>query len=189
MADTIKQQKLVATSNTGPLISALQCDKVDLLKLYFSLIYITASEVAELNKHGWSDEIQRLISSGSVVVIEQLTEQEKREASRLAKKVAKDQFSGDKNWQSHLPEAEAMVLMIKRKHLKIDIILLDEKSARNIAQEMKMNYTGFPGLLAKAGLDGLLTQDEMRNLLKTCQQHGTHYSNYLIETIAKTYGR
>jgi predicted nucleic acid-binding protein len=189
LIDINKSQKIVAISNTGPLISAFQCEKVDLLKLYFSLVYITVTELAELQKHGWSDEIQRLINDKFIVVIEQFTDQEKEEAIRLSKKIAKEPSSGDKNWHSHIPEAEAMTLMLKRMYLKIEIILLDEKSARNIAQEMKLSFTGFPGLLAKAGLDGLLTQNDIRKLLKTCQQHGTHYSDHLIETTAKNYGR
>lgn len=41
----------------------------------------------------------------------------------------------------------------------------------------------------RAGLDSLLTQDEIRQLPKTCQQPGTHDSDHLIETVTQTYGR
>ena len=71
----------------------------------------------------------------------------------------------------------------------VEQILLDEKAARNVAQELGLHITGFPGVLGRAGLDGLVTQDEIRLLLKTCQQQGTHYSDALIESVAQTYGR
>ena len=41
----------------------------------------------------------------------------------------KDIASGDPGWRSHLPEAEAMVLMQQRTHLIIEQIVLDEKAA------------------------------------------------------------
>ena len=107
----------------------------------------------------------------------------------MAKRIAIDPTSGDPDWRSHLPEAEAMVLMQQRASLMIEQILLDEKAARNVAQELGLGLTGFPGVLGRAGLDGLVSQDEIRQLLKTCQQQGTHYSEPLIETVAQTYGR
>lgn len=71
----------------------------------------------------------------------------------------------------------------------VDQILLDEKAARNVAQELGLSITGYPGVLGRAGLDRLVTQDEIRRLLKTCQRQGTHYSDKLIETVAQTYTR
>jgi predicted nucleic acid-binding protein len=181
--------KIVAASNTGPLISAFQCGRTDLLKRYFSVIYVTASELSEFEKHGWTDEIRRLINDDLVIEVEPLTERDKEEAERIAKRIAADPASGDPDWRNHLPEAEAMALMQQRTHLMIEQILLDEKAARNVAQELGLRLTGFPGVLGRAGLDRLVTQDEIRQLLKTCQQQGTHYSDQLIETVAQTYGR
>jgi hypothetical protein len=52
-----------------------------------------------------------------------------------------------------------------------------------------LRITGFPGVVGRAGLDGLLTKNDIRHLLSLCQQQGTHYSNQLIEHVAETYGR
>jgi hypothetical protein len=38
-------------------------------KRYFSVIYITASELTELDAHGWAGDIRRLIKEGFVVVV------------------------------------------------------------------------------------------------------------------------
>jgi predicted nucleic acid-binding protein len=176
-------------SNTGPLISALQCGRFDLLKQYFSRIYITASELAELERHGWAGGIRPLIDEVLLVVIGQLSPEENEESERVAKEIAALAASGDRDWHSHLPEAEAMVVMKQRPNLLIDVILLDEKAARRVAQDMGLSVTGFPGVLGRAGVDGLVTRDEIRDLLKTCQQQGTHYSDALIEVVAGRYGR
>ena len=82
-----------------------------------------------------------------------------------------------------------MVLMQQRTHLMIEQIILDEKAARNVAKELGLRMTGFPGVIGRAGQDRLLTKDEIRRLLQTCQQQGTHYSDRLIQTVVQTYGR
>jgi len=159
------------------------------LKRYFSMIYITASELTELDRHGWTGDIRQLINEGFVIVAEALTEQEKEGAEQVAKQIASDPASGDPDWLTHLPEAEVIVLVQERRSLMIDLILLDEKAARNVAHDLALRMTGFPGVLGRAGLDGLVTRDEIRHLLRTCQQQGTYYSDQLIEIVAQTYGR
>lgn len=189
MTETAEIDKIVVVSNTGPLISAFQCGRTDLLKRYFSVIYITASELAEFDRHGWTDDICRLINEGLLIVADPLTEREREEAERVARRIAADSTSGDPDWRSHLPEAEAIALMQQRASLVIEQILLDEKAARNVARELGLHLTGFPGVLGRAGLDGLVIQDKIRRLLKTCQQQGTHYRDTLIETVSETYER
>jgi predicted nucleic acid-binding protein len=189
MSASLNIDKIAAVSNTGPLISALQCDRIDLLKHYFSVIYITASELAELEKHGWANEIRGLINEGFVSVVEELTDREKELAENVARRIAADPTSRDPEWRNHLPEAEAIVVVQQGTHLMIGQILLDEKAARAVAQELGLPMTGFPGVLGRGGMDGLVTQDDIRQLLHTCKQQGTHYSDELIETVARTYGR
>ncbi|HXF05941.1 MAG TPA: hypothetical protein VNM72_11075 [Blastocatellia bacterium] len=182
MTEAAQTDRIVAVSNTGPLISAFQSGRTDLLRRYFSVIYIPASELNELDEHGWANEIRELINDGLVKVVE-LTEQEKELAEHLAKRIAAE--SRDRDWRNHLPEAEAMALMEERKSLAKQI-LLDEMAARNVAQERNLSVTGFPGVVDRAKVDGLLTPDQARQLLKTCQQQGTHYSDELIETVARS---
>lgn len=189
MAQVPASERIVAASNTGPLISAFQCRRADLLKEYFSLLYITARELSELDRHGWAEEVQALIDEGFVVVIDRLSEEEREESERLARAIAMDPASGDPDWRGHVPEAEAMAVAQQRPHLLMDQVLLDEKAARNVASQIGLSVTGFPGVLGRAGLDGLLTREQIRQLLKTCQQQGTHYGESLIETVAERYGR
>lgn len=189
MPERTDVEKIIVVTDVGPLISALQCERVDLLKRYFSVMYLTVSELAELDRHGWTDEIRRLIHDGLVVVVELLTEAEKAAAEHVAKQIAADPVSGDLDWQHHLPEAEAMVVMQQRAGLMIEQILLDEKAARNVARMLGLRLTGFPGVLGRAGLDGLVSHADIRRLWTICQQQGTHYSDELIESVAQTYGR
>lgn len=45
----------------------------------------------------------------------------------------------------HFPEAEEVVLLMERRSLMIDLILLDERAARNVAHDLGLPMTGFPG--------------------------------------------
>ncbi|MEK7396476.1 MAG: hypothetical protein AAB116_06025, partial [Candidatus Poribacteria bacterium] len=151
--------RIVAISNTGPLISVFQSGRIDLLKIYFSLIYITASELNELEKHVWSKEIHTLIDEKLIIVIEHLTKLEKESSIQIAKKIAKHSASGSTDWREHLPEAEAIALMAQMSDLWADVILLDERSAREVANELNLSVIGFPGLLLRAGFDRILTRN------------------------------
>ena len=180
--------KTTVACNTGPLISAFQCGQVDLLKRYFKMIYIAPSQVAEFEKHGAGEELADLIREGFVMLAEPLTADEKERAETLARRIAVQPLSGDPDYRNHLPEAEAMVVAA-RPELGCTLILLDELAARAVAEEERLRITGFPGVAGRAGMDGLLTKDDIRHLLSLCQQQGTHYSNQLIEHVAGTYGR
>ncbi len=180
---------LVAISNTGPLVSAFQCGRCDLLRRYFSVVYITATEQTEIENHGWAGELQAEIDNGFVEVLEELSEPERMEAAAVARQIAADPTSHDPDWRHRVPEAEAIVLMHQRPELMIDQILLDEKAARSVAKTLGLSLTGFPGIVGRAGQDGLLTSDEIRQVLGSCQRQGTRYSQALIETVARTYGK
>ncbi len=61
--------KSLSSSNTGPLISAFQCGRIDLLKHYFETIYIPESELEEFRRHGADETIRQLTSEGFVVSV------------------------------------------------------------------------------------------------------------------------
>jgi predicted nucleic acid-binding protein len=65
-------QKPSVVSNTGPLISASQCDKIDLFKRYFDSIYIVQSQLEEFKRHQAEEWIQELIDEGFVKVVTKL---------------------------------------------------------------------------------------------------------------------
>lgn len=187
MTDT-KLDKIAVACNTGPLIAAFQCGRVDLLRRYFKTIYIAPLQVTEFKGHGAGEELDALIQEGLVIVAEPLTADERKRAEALACRIAAHPSSGDPDYHRHLPEAEALV-MVARPELECARILLDELAARAVAEEEGLSVTGFPGVVGQAGLAGLLTGNEIRRLLGLCKRQGTHYSDGLIEHVAKRYGR
>jgi len=182
------EDRVIVAADTGPLLSVFQSNTTELLRRYFSCIFIVQSQLAEFQKHGAATEIQNLIDEGLVVVIKNLTDKEKSEAMEVARRIAAEPSCRDSVVENHLPEAE-LIVVSQRTEIQCEKILLDEKAARSVVEEMGLKFSGFLGILANAGADELLTKDEIRQLLKTCQSQGTHYANNLIEYIAQTYGR
>ena len=182
------QDRIIAACNTGPLLSAFQCDGVDWLKRYLARIYVAPNQLDEFARHGARDEFQALLNQRFAWIASDLSATEKMQALNLAERIAAQSGSGDLNSADHSPEAEMLVIAL-RPELECKIVLLDEKAARTVAGELGFRVTGFPGILARAGLDGLLTKQEIRRLLRECRRQGTHYSNALIERVAETHGR
>ena len=169
-------------SNTGPMISALQCDHMHILRQFYDVIHIPASELPEYEKHGAGQEIQALVESGFIVVHDDLTASEKEAAQAIAEEISISPVSRDKEPSHHYPEAEAMVLM-GRTDLEAMELLVDELAAREVAQRQGAAIVGFPGILIRACKQGLMTPEEVRDALQECQRQGTHYSIQFIEEI------
>ncbi|TEU10337.1 MAG: hypothetical protein E3J21_26640 [Anaerolineales bacterium] len=177
---------LIGVSNTGPLISAFQCGQTNLLRRYFRVIHIPQSELDEFQRHNAAEEIEQLIDEG-LVQVQVLTPEECRRAEEIARWIASRPSTRVKEYQHHLPEAEAMVL-VERENLDADVILLDEQAAREVVRELGLPVAGFVAILGKACLEGLFSAEEIRTLLKVCQAAGTRYSNALIEEVYRQYG-
>jgi predicted nucleic acid-binding protein len=180
MSESSTVTKLVVVANTGPMISAFQCDRIDLLEQLFDAIYIPSAALPEYEKHGVGDDIQALLEKG-LVQVQTLGRSKVKQAAIIARLIADSPLSNDPNPDSHRADAEAIVLM-QHKALGAHFILLDELAARDVAKTIGLSVTGFIGVLTLAYEGGLITVDEVEQALRTCQAQGTHYSNQLIDT-------
>lgn len=172
----------VVVSNTGPLISALQSDCIPIICQFYDRIHIPNSEVVEYDKHGASQEIRRLIDTGLVVVHEDFTASEEKAAKAIAEEIAGYHATRDKDPIHHLPESEAIVLML-RKDLGAIEFLIDELAAREAAQRRGVPFIGFPGILVRACWQGMMEPEDVLIAMEECQRQGTHYSPRLIKEV------
>lgn len=174
-----------AVSNTGPLVSALQCGRLEIVRQLYDVIHIPASVLSELAAHGAGPEITELVRVGFVVVHGDLTEEECAVAKAIAESIADSPKSHNKNPAHHLSEAETVSLM-SRKELAAIELLLDENAAREAADQRSVPTVGFPGVLIRACTQGLISPEAVREALMDCRRQGTHYGSAFIERI---YGR
>lgn len=169
---------IYAITNTGPLISAFQCDGFSLVTGMFDLVYVTKGCVAELEHHGWAEEVR--VASELITV--ELTTTEQKQAEALAERIAKHSFTKDRVAEKHRGEAEAITVAL-RPEFQEDILLLDELAARKVAKQQGLRLSGFPGVLLAAAVAGTISAEEMKQRLKTCRDKGTHYSTSFIDEV------
>lgn len=169
-------------SNTGPLISALQSDCIPILCQFYDRIHIPGSELAEYDKHGADQEIRALIDVGLVIVHEDLTASEMRAAKAIAEEIAGYHATRDQDPTHHLPESEAIVLMLRRDLGAIEF-LIDELAAREAAWRQGVPIIGFPGILVRACQQGIMAPEDVLIALEECRRQGTHYSSRLIKDV------
>lgn len=154
-----------------------------ILRQFYDLIHIPASELAEFEGHGAAEEIWGLMESGFIVA-HSLTESERQTAQAIADEIARSARSKNKEPVHHYPEAAAIALM-GRGDLGAMELLVDELAAREVAQRRGVDTVGLPGLLIRTCRQGLMTPDQVREALADCQRQGTHYSNRFIAEVCQ----
>lgn len=177
----IERRKVSMISNTGPLMSAFQCGRVDLLQRYIDRLYISPSVRAEIERHGFDPQMRALIEEGWIIPVA-LTAEETSRVKDLARRIAASPLTNDKTPANHQPEAEAVVLA-ERSELGASRVLVEELAARQVSREENVLFTGFIGVLLLACEEQVLTPDEMRRLLNECRRQGTHYGSALIDNV------
>lgn len=132
-------QKII--SNTSPIINLSKINKLNLIEKLYRKIIIPKAVYDELIIKGHDKEnilaIQSLIDINIIEVSEV-------QNNKLVKALEKDLDPG---------ESAAIVLAVE---LDAELILLDEKDAREIAEIYNLNKTGFIGILLKAKEKGII---------------------------------
>jgi predicted nucleic acid-binding protein len=168
-----------AITNTGPLISAFQSDSFKLITKIFPTVFISTVCMAELEAHGWKDEIRA--ASPQLFAME-LTVQEKERALSFARQISQHPDTNDPVIENHLGESQAMVLALRPGH-RNDLLLLDELAARSIAKQSGIKLSGFPGVLLLATQVGLISAEDLKKRLELCRTKGTHYGVKFIKQV------
>lgn len=168
-----------AISNTGPLISTFQSDSFALLTKIFATILVSTACVAELEKHGWEEEMQ---SASPQLVIVKLTANEEKRSLTFAEQIAQHPDTNDPVAENHLGEAHAIVLALRPEH-RDDVLLVDELAARAVAKQTGLKLSGFPGALLLATQGGLISAEELKARLEICREQGTHYGATFIRQV------
>jgi predicted nucleic acid-binding protein len=175
----LKVGGIQAVSDTGPLISIFQSNSLDILTPLISVFHITPVCRLELSKHGWDHALH---IAGTMFKSRRLTAAEENTAISIAHKIALHPTSKDPIAKNHLGEAQAIVLATRTEFSR-SVLLIDEKAARIVATDAGLRISGFAGILLGTVQRKLLTAEELRTRLKTCQLLGTHYSDKFIEEV------
>lgn len=157
---------MLVVSNTSPILNLSAIGRLGLLKKQFGRVFIPQAVVSELrldeNLKG-NSETRKAIEEGWLKV----TPVEKASAVRILRQTL--------DWG----ESEAIALAMEK---EADLILLDEREARQTAKELSLPTAGVIGILLKAYADKELT-DPIREILKLQTEAGFYVSNRILQSI------
>ncbi len=154
---------LKVVSNTTPLLSFIKLNRLDILEKVYKEITIPEAVYKELEKG--KNKYYRNISDESWIKVVKIKNKS------LIKQLEKDLDKG---------EAEAIALSLE---ISADLLLIDEKLGRKIAEEKGIKITGTIGVLLKAKKKGIVR--EVKPLIYELIEKGNYYKESFIRIVLK----
>ncbi len=149
----------VVIADTGALISLVHVGKVDLIEKVFGELYIAQAVWEELNDY-------------------ENPFFEKSLLKELKNKVVAIKGSNHLNMIMDYGESESVILY---EEVNADLLLLDDRRARQIAESLNVECIGSIGLLIMAKQKGFIK--EMRPIFEECMKLRRYFSKKLLNAI------
>lgn len=163
---------MIVIADTSPIISLLKIDRLDLLSELFGLIFIPDAVYNELTQNEkYRIEAELIIHSDFI--------KNKKISNTQAVNILQNVMLLDNG------ESEAIILFDE---LKAQLLLIDERRGREIAEKLNIPISGTIGILIKAFEKNLLTRQEIFEYVDIFQQENRQFSRNLINLLKKRLG-
>ncbi len=163
---------MIVIADTSPIISLLKIDRLDLLSELFGLIFIPDAVYNELTQNEkYRIEAELIIHSDFI--------KNKKISNTQAVNILQNVMLLDNG------ESEAIILFDE---LKAQLLLIDERRGREIAEKLNIPISGTIGILIKAFEKNLLTRQEIFEYVDIFQQENRRFSRNLINLLKKRLG-
>ena len=149
--------------NTTPLIALSSIDQIGLLKEVYTSVMVPMAVIEEINAGG-KINVPDLTALDWIEVIPNITNVENLLLFQL-----------------DYGEQQVVLNALK---LKPDLVLIDDKTARNIAEYLEIYVKGTLGVLVEAKRKGLISSFKKPAL--KMKKHGIRFSDKLINEISST---
>jgi predicted nucleic acid-binding protein len=161
-----KSKHIKIVSNTSPIINLSKINRLDLLEKLYRKIIIPGAVFKELIVKGHYKEnipaIKSLIDNKIIDVLEV-------QSNALVIALEKDLDPG---------ESEAIALAVE---INAELVILDERDARETAEIYNLKKTGFIGILMKAKKEGFI--DSVKKYLDQAIERGFWINELLYHSI------
>ena len=152
--------------NSTPIITLANSDCIEILKSVYDEINIPVAVMKEISAK--EDSVcSKILQNSSWIKIVQCPDFNR------------------KIYPAYLHDGEIEVMELA-KHLKSDLLIIDDNVAKKFAKSFGFKITGTLGVLLKAKRMGILR--EIRPLIKTVQENNFYLSNRIVEEVLKLAG-
>ena len=160
---------MVVIADTSPIISLLKINRLDLLPELFGSIFIPEAVYSELTQNEkYQLEAEIIIHSDFI--------QHKQVSNMQAVHILQNVALLDDG------ESEAIILF---NELNAQLLLIDERRGREVAEQLNMPISGTIGILLKAFEKNLLTRQEVFEYIDIFQRENRRFSRKLINSFKK----
>ena len=160
---------MIVIPDTAPIISLLKINRLDLLQELFGTVFIPKAVHDELTQNE-KYELEAKVIINSVFI--QGRDVLNQEAVRILETIT----------QLDKGESEAIILF---QELNAQLLLIDERRGRDVAERLQIPLSGTIGVLLKAFDKGLLTRQQILEYLDIFQQESRRFSPKLITLVNK----
>lgn len=156
---------MTVISDTTPIISLIKIRRLDLLEKLFGEVLIPDAVFRELiTNESFSNEAEEVKKSAFL----KISPVQNRQSIAILQAI-----SGLDNGES-----EAIVLADEKKS---DVLIIDERRGRLVAQKLGITITGTVGVLVQANNEGMLTKDEAESCLEFLRKSNIRLSEKLVQ--------
>lgn len=160
---------MIIIADTSPIISLLKINRLDLLHELFGTIFIPEAVYNELMQNERYKPEREIILNADFIETKHVLN---TEAVYILENVT----------QLDKGESEALVLF---NELKAQLLLIDERRGREVAEQLQVPVSGTIGILLKAYDKNILTSQQIFEYLEVFQQESRRFSPKLINLVKK----
>lgn len=152
-------------SDTTPIISLIKINHLDLLKKLFEEVLIPEAVYRELTTNTLFENEAKIVKTSSFL---RTSSVQNRKSLQVLQAV------------SGLDDGESEAIILADE-LKSDVLIMDERKGRKVAQKLGIKITGTVGLLIQAYSENMISANEIKTFLDQLKNSNIRLSESLIQ--------
>ena len=156
---------MIIISDTTPVITLIKINRLDLLEELFGEVLIPDAVFRELTTNVTFKEEADIVKSSEFIKVSSIQNRKSLEILQAASGL-------------DAGESEAIILADE---LKSDVLIIDERRGRKVAQNLGIAITGTIGILIQAYHEKILSEEEVKSCFEYLKNSSIRLSDTLIQ--------
>ena len=156
---------MIVVSDTTPIISLIKINRLDLLEKLFKEVLIPDAVFSELTTNTIFADEAEIVKASSFLKTSSV---QNRKALQLLQAV------------SGLDDGESEAIILADE-LKSEVLVIDERKGRKVAQKLGIKITGTVGILIQAYNEKMISAEEIKTYLTQLKNSNIRLSDSLIQ--------
>ena len=152
-------------SDTTPIISLIKINRLDLLEKLFEEVLIPEAVYRELTTNALFENEAKIVKTSSFLKTSSV---QNRKSLQLLQAV------------SGLDDGESEAIILADE-LKSDVLIMDERKGRKVAEKLGIKITGTVGVLLQSYSENMISSDEIKTYLDQLKNSNIRLSESLIQ--------